>query len=93
MTTTVQAPPPAAVPTTATTAGPPEGPRSRRWLLGFWGGLAAALLSFPQLTLDSRNQAGQAALHQKIGGARLEGGDRGILANRPGQHDERQLGM
>ncbi|GGT07331.1 DUF3367 domain-containing protein [Streptomyces chromofuscus] len=36
MTTTVQAPPPAAVPTTATTAGPPEGPRSRRWLLGFW---------------------------------------------------------
>ncbi|MEU0249247.1 alpha-(1-_3)-arabinofuranosyltransferase [Streptomyces sp. NPDC006235] len=36
MTTTVQAPPPAAVPTTATAAGPPEGPRSRRWLLGFW---------------------------------------------------------
>ncbi|MER7899176.1 alpha-(1-_3)-arabinofuranosyltransferase [Streptomyces sp. NPDC096046] len=35
MTTTVQAPPPAAVPT-ATTAGPPDGPRSRRWLLGFW---------------------------------------------------------
>jgi arabinofuranan 3-O-arabinosyltransferase len=34
--TTVQAPPPAAVPTTATMAGPPEGPRSRRWLLGFW---------------------------------------------------------
>ncbi|MFF9805745.1 alpha-(1-_3)-arabinofuranosyltransferase family protein [Streptomyces coeruleorubidus] len=36
MTTTVQAPPPAAVPTTANAAGPPEGPRSRRWLLGFW---------------------------------------------------------
>ncbi|MEV7993749.1 alpha-(1-_3)-arabinofuranosyltransferase family protein [Streptomyces sp. NPDC086077] len=36
MTTTVQAPPPAAVPTTVTAAGPPEGPRSRRWLLGFW---------------------------------------------------------
>ncbi|MFF8099344.1 alpha-(1-_3)-arabinofuranosyltransferase family protein [Streptomyces sp. NPDC016640] len=36
MTTTVQAPPPAAVPPRATTAGPPEGPRSRRWLLGFW---------------------------------------------------------
>ncbi|MEV3973544.1 DUF3367 domain-containing protein [Streptomyces sp. NPDC050698] len=35
MTTTVQAPPPAAVPT-ATTPGPPDGPRSRRWLLGFW---------------------------------------------------------
>lgn len=36
MTTTVQAPPPAAVPTTAATSGPPEGPRSRRWLVGFW---------------------------------------------------------
>ena len=36
MTTTVQAPPPAAVPTSATAAGPPHGPRSRRWLLGFW---------------------------------------------------------
>ncbi|MFJ6660277.1 alpha-(1-_3)-arabinofuranosyltransferase family protein [Streptomyces sp. NPDC091377] len=43
MTTTVQAPPPAAVPTTATSAGPPEGPRSRRWLLGFW---AVALVLF-----------------------------------------------
>ncbi|MFH9015255.1 alpha-(1-_3)-arabinofuranosyltransferase family protein [Streptomyces sp. NPDC017943] len=36
MTTTVQAPPPAAAPRTAAAAGPPEGPRSRRWLLGFW---------------------------------------------------------
>ncbi|WP_431995719.1 alpha-(1-_3)-arabinofuranosyltransferase domain-containing protein [Streptomyces griseoflavus] len=36
MTTTVQAPPPAAVPSRRATAGPPEGPRSRRWLLGFW---------------------------------------------------------
>ncbi|MEU5885537.1 alpha-(1-_3)-arabinofuranosyltransferase family protein [Streptomyces sp. NPDC047461] len=35
-TSTVQAPPPAAVPSTARMAGPPEGPRSRRWLLGFW---------------------------------------------------------
>ncbi|MEU6544028.1 alpha-(1-_3)-arabinofuranosyltransferase family protein [Streptomyces sp. NPDC046859] len=35
-TTTVQAPPPAAVPTPVPAAGPPEGPRSRRWLLGFW---------------------------------------------------------
>ncbi|MEV7283808.1 alpha-(1-_3)-arabinofuranosyltransferase family protein [Streptomyces sp. NPDC093252] len=43
MTTTVQAPPPAAVPTTATSAVPPEGPRSRRWLLGFW---AVALVLF-----------------------------------------------
>ncbi|WP_371600961.1 alpha-(1-_3)-arabinofuranosyltransferase family protein [Streptomyces sp. NBC_00564] len=36
MTSTVQAPPPAAVRPVATTSGPPEGPRSRRWLLGFW---------------------------------------------------------
>ncbi|MFF1624851.1 alpha-(1-_3)-arabinofuranosyltransferase family protein [Streptomyces sp. NPDC058272] len=36
MTTTVQAPPPAAVRPGALTSGPPEGPRSRRWLLGFW---------------------------------------------------------
>ncbi|MFF4355579.1 alpha-(1-_3)-arabinofuranosyltransferase family protein [Streptomyces sp. NPDC001604] len=43
MTTTVQAPPPAAVHTTAATSGPPEGPRSRRWLVGFW---AVALLLF-----------------------------------------------
>ncbi|WP_030681734.1 DUF3367 domain-containing protein [Streptomyces cellulosae] len=35
-TSTVQAPPPAAVPTTAIMSGPPQGPRSRRWLLGFW---------------------------------------------------------
>ncbi|MEV0483419.1 alpha-(1-_3)-arabinofuranosyltransferase family protein [Streptomyces sp. NPDC050508] len=34
--TTVQAPPPAADPTRTTLAGPPEGPRSWRWLLGFW---------------------------------------------------------
>ncbi|KAF3465250.1 alpha-(1-_3)-arabinofuranosyltransferase family protein [Streptomyces sp. Tu 3180] len=36
MTTMVQAPPPAAVPRAATSADPPGGPRSRRWLLGFW---------------------------------------------------------
>ncbi|MGW5974067.1 alpha-(1-_3)-arabinofuranosyltransferase domain-containing protein [Streptomyces sp. NPDC055186] len=45
MTTTVQAPPPAAVPRTATAAGPPEGPRSRRWLLGFWAVVFALLLA------------------------------------------------
>ncbi|WP_432054381.1 alpha-(1-_3)-arabinofuranosyltransferase domain-containing protein [Streptomyces sp. bgisy022] len=44
MTTTVQAPPPAAVPTRAASAGPPEGPRSRRWLLGFWAVAFALLL-------------------------------------------------
>ncbi|MFJ7899238.1 alpha-(1-_3)-arabinofuranosyltransferase family protein [Streptomyces sp. NPDC096198] len=36
MTTTVQAPPPAAARPAAGSADPPEGPRSRRWLLGFW---------------------------------------------------------
>ncbi|MFF4560493.1 alpha-(1-_3)-arabinofuranosyltransferase family protein [Streptomyces sp. NPDC001435] len=45
MTTTVQAPPPAAVPTTAATSGPPEGPRSRRWLLGFWAVVLVLLLA------------------------------------------------
>nr|WBO77774.1 alpha-(1->3)-arabinofuranosyltransferase [Streptomyces sp. SBE_14.2] len=45
MTSTVQAPPPAAVPTTATMAGPPEGPRSRRWLLGFWAVVFVLLLA------------------------------------------------
>ncbi|CCK30278.1 coagulation factor 5/8 type domain-containing protein [Streptomyces davaonensis JCM 4913] len=44
MTSTIQAPPPAAVPTTATMAGPPEGPRSRRWLLGFWAVVFVLLL-------------------------------------------------
>ncbi|MEU1038433.1 alpha-(1-_3)-arabinofuranosyltransferase family protein [Streptomyces sp. NPDC005907] len=36
MTSTVQAPPPADVRPATTAAGPPRGPRSRRWLLGFW---------------------------------------------------------
>ncbi|MFC9313274.1 alpha-(1-_3)-arabinofuranosyltransferase family protein [Streptomyces nigra] len=44
-TTTVQAPPPAAVPTSAPSAGPPEGPRSRRWLLGFWAVVFALFLA------------------------------------------------
>ncbi|MGW5633585.1 alpha-(1-_3)-arabinofuranosyltransferase domain-containing protein [Streptomyces sp. NPDC003832] len=45
MTSTVQAPPPAAVPTTAAMAGPPEGPRSRHWLLGFWAVVFVLLLA------------------------------------------------
>ncbi|WP_151483118.1 alpha-(1-_3)-arabinofuranosyltransferase domain-containing protein [Streptomyces albicerus] len=36
MTSTVQAPPPAPTRPLPATPGPPEGPRSRRWLLGFW---------------------------------------------------------
>ncbi|NUP19106.1 MAG: DUF3367 domain-containing protein [Streptomyces sp.] len=44
-TTTVQAPPPAAVPTPVPASGPPEGPRSRRWLLGFWAVVFVLLLA------------------------------------------------
>ncbi|MET9832993.1 alpha-(1-_3)-arabinofuranosyltransferase family protein, partial [Streptomyces sp. NPDC006385] len=44
-TTTVQAPPPAAVPTPAPAPGPPEGPRSRRLLLGFWAVVFVLLLA------------------------------------------------
>ncbi|MFH0518949.1 alpha-(1-_3)-arabinofuranosyltransferase family protein [Streptomyces sp. M41] len=44
-TTTVQAPPPAAVPTPAPASGPPDGPRSRRWLLGFWAVVFVLLLA------------------------------------------------
>ncbi|NGO13881.1 DUF3367 domain-containing protein [Streptomyces sp. HC44] len=36
MTSTVQAPPPAPTRPLAPVPDPPEGPRSRRWLLGFW---------------------------------------------------------
>ncbi|MGA5185334.1 alpha-(1-_3)-arabinofuranosyltransferase domain-containing protein [Streptomyces griseoincarnatus] len=45
MTTTVQAPPPTAVPAGPTAAGPPGGPRSRRWLLGFWAAVFALFLA------------------------------------------------
>ncbi|MFJ8080971.1 alpha-(1-_3)-arabinofuranosyltransferase family protein [Streptomyces sp. NPDC096205] len=45
MTTTVQVPPPAAVPTPATAPDRPEGPRSRRWLLGFWAVVLALFLA------------------------------------------------
>ncbi|MFD7706634.1 alpha-(1-_3)-arabinofuranosyltransferase family protein [Streptomyces sp. NPDC059786] len=45
MTSTVQAPPPAAVRPVATAAGPPEGPRSRWWLLGFWAVVFVLLLA------------------------------------------------
>ncbi|MGW6209995.1 alpha-(1-_3)-arabinofuranosyltransferase domain-containing protein [Streptomyces sp. NPDC055109] len=45
MTSTVQAPPPAAVRPAAGASGPPEGPRSRRWLLGFWAVVFALFLA------------------------------------------------
>ncbi|AZK97637.1 MULTISPECIES: alpha-(1-_3)-arabinofuranosyltransferase domain-containing protein [Streptomyces] len=40
-----QLPPPAAVRTTGATQDPPEGPRSRRWLLGFWAVVFALFLA------------------------------------------------
>ncbi|MER6910071.1 alpha-(1-_3)-arabinofuranosyltransferase [Streptomyces sp. NPDC000594] len=40
-----QAPPPAAVRTTGATPDPPDGPRSRRWLLGFWAVVFALFLA------------------------------------------------
>lgn len=45
MTTTVQGPPPRAVPRDAATGGLPRGPRSRRWLLGFWAVVFVLLLT------------------------------------------------
>ncbi|MGW0709891.1 alpha-(1-_3)-arabinofuranosyltransferase domain-containing protein [Streptomyces sp. NPDC002643] len=45
MTSTVQAPPPAPVRPVGTTGGPPDGPRSRRWLLGFWAVVFVLLLA------------------------------------------------
>ncbi|MFF0199624.1 alpha-(1-_3)-arabinofuranosyltransferase family protein [Streptomyces sp. NPDC005017] len=58
MTTTVQTPPPAAVPTSATAPGPPEEPRSRRWLLGFWAVV---------LTLFLAVQPGRQTFDTKLG--------------------------
>ncbi|MFJ8229974.1 alpha-(1-_3)-arabinofuranosyltransferase family protein [Streptomyces sp. NPDC094448] len=40
-----QVPPPAGVRTTGATQDPPEGPRSRRWLLGFWAVVFALFLA------------------------------------------------
>ncbi|MDN3288561.1 alpha-(1-_3)-arabinofuranosyltransferase family protein [Streptomyces thermocarboxydus] len=45
MTTTVQAPPPTAVPAGPAASGPPRGPRPRRWLLGFWAAVFVMLLA------------------------------------------------
>jgi len=56
MTSTVQAPPPAAVRPAATTSGPPEGPRSRRWLLGFWAVVFVLFLAVHpgRMTFDTK---------------------------------------
>lgn len=56
MTTTVQAPPPAAVRPVTTTSGPPHGPRSRRWLLGFWAVVFVLFLAVHpgRMTFDTK---------------------------------------
>ncbi|MFF1466774.1 alpha-(1-_3)-arabinofuranosyltransferase domain-containing protein [Streptomyces mirabilis] len=56
MTTTVQAPPPAAVRPVSTTSGPPHGPRSRRWLLGFWAVVFVLFLAVHpgRMTFDTK---------------------------------------
>ncbi|MGI5460867.1 alpha-(1-_3)-arabinofuranosyltransferase [Streptomyces sp. CA-249302] len=45
MTSTVQAPPPVPVRPAQAASGPPERPRSRRWLLGFWAALFVLFLA------------------------------------------------
>ncbi|MGW5862360.1 alpha-(1-_3)-arabinofuranosyltransferase domain-containing protein [Streptomyces sp. NPDC055239] len=54
--TTVQAPPPAAVRPTADAPEPGGGPRSRRWLLGFWAVVFVLLLAVKpgRMTFDTK---------------------------------------
>ncbi|MFH8617736.1 alpha-(1-_3)-arabinofuranosyltransferase family protein [Streptomyces sp. NPDC017979] len=51
-----QAPPPAAVRTTGATQDPPDGPRSRRWLLGFWAAVFVLFLAVSpgRMTFDTK---------------------------------------
>ncbi|MFF8656076.1 DUF3367 domain-containing protein [Streptomyces huasconensis] len=54
--TTVQAPPPAAVRPTTDAPEPSRGPRSRRWLLGFWAVVLVAFLAVRpgRMTFDTK---------------------------------------
>ncbi|MEU6989341.1 DUF3367 domain-containing protein [Streptomyces sp. NPDC046465] len=54
--TTVQAPPPAAVRPTTDAPEPSRGPRSRRWLLGFWAVVFVAFLAVQpgRMTFDTK---------------------------------------
>ncbi len=54
--TTVQAPPPAAVRPTTDAPEPSRGPRSRRWLLGFWAVVFVAFLAVRpgRMTFDTK---------------------------------------
>ncbi|WP_323450496.1 alpha-(1-_3)-arabinofuranosyltransferase [Streptomyces yaizuensis] len=51
-----QVPPPAAVRTTGATQDPPDGPRSRRWLLGFWAVVFVLFLAVApgRMTFDTK---------------------------------------
>ncbi|WP_434598841.1 alpha-(1-_3)-arabinofuranosyltransferase domain-containing protein [Streptomyces sp. A5-4] len=56
MTSTLQAPPQAPVPAAPRAPGPSEGPRSRRWLFGFWAVVLVALLAVSpgRMTFDTK---------------------------------------
>ncbi|MVO84267.1 DUF3367 domain-containing protein [Streptomyces sp. p1417] len=56
MTRTVQAPPPAALKPTAADPEPEGGPRSRRWLLGFWAVVLVCFLAVKpgRMTFDTK---------------------------------------
>ncbi|MFE0100008.1 alpha-(1-_3)-arabinofuranosyltransferase family protein [Streptomyces sp. NPDC059009] len=56
MTSTVQAPPPAPARPTAPAPEPPHGPRSRRWLAGFWAVVFVAFLAVHpgRMTFDTK---------------------------------------
>ncbi|MFE0422867.1 alpha-(1-_3)-arabinofuranosyltransferase family protein [Streptomyces sp. NPDC058953] len=56
-----QAPPPAAVRTTGATQDPPEGPRSRRWLLGFWAVVFVLFLAVSPGRMTFETKLGVAA--------------------------------
>ncbi|MEO3973496.1 alpha-(1-_3)-arabinofuranosyltransferase family protein [Streptomyces sp. CAU 1734] len=56
-----QAPPPAAVRTTGAAQDPPDGPRSRRWLLGFWAVVFVLFLAVSPGRMTFETKLGVAA--------------------------------
>ncbi|MGV9313902.1 alpha-(1-_3)-arabinofuranosyltransferase domain-containing protein [Streptomyces sp. NPDC003691] len=56
-----QAPPPAAARTTGATQDPPDGPRSRRWLLGFWAVVFVLFLAVSPGRMTFETKLGVAA--------------------------------
>ncbi|MEU5979707.1 alpha-(1-_3)-arabinofuranosyltransferase family protein [Streptomyces sp. NPDC047315] len=56
-----QVPPPAVVRTTGATQDPPDGPRSRRWLLGFWAAVFVLFLAVSPGRMTFETKLGVAA--------------------------------